>query len=98
MNKSELTHALAEKLDITNAAANAAINAFMGVVEDALKKGEDIALVGFGTFKLNHRPAREGRNPRTGEALKIAAAAIPKFVPGKSLKEAVANVKQKKKA
>ena len=85
MNKTELVAAIAEKAQITRKDADAALKAFTDVVSDELKKGEKIQLVGFGTFEVSERPAREGRNPRTGETMTIAASKQPKFKPGKAL-------------
>jgi DNA-binding protein HU-beta len=89
MNKTELVAAIAEKAQITKKDADAALKAFTDVVSDELKKGEKIQLVGFGTFEVSERPAREGRNPRTGETMTIAASKQPKFKPGKALKDAI---------
>ena len=89
MNKTELVAAIAEKAQITRKDADAALKAFTDVVSDVLKKGEKIQLVGFGTFEVSERPAREGRNPRTGETMTIAASKQPKFKPGKALKDAI---------
>lgn len=89
MNKTELVAAIAEKAQITRKDADAALKAFTDVVSDDLKKGEKIQLVGFGTFEVSERPAREGRNPRTGETMTIAASKQPKFKPGKALKDAI---------
>lgn len=89
MNKTELVTAIAEKAQITKKDADAALKAFTDVVSDELKNGEKIQLVGFGTFEVSERPAREGRNPRTGETMTIAASKQPKFKPGKALKDAI---------
>lgn len=89
MNKTELVAAIAEKAQITRKDADAALKAFTDVVSDELKKGEKIQLVGFGTFEVSERPAREGRNPRTCETMTIAASKQPKFKPGKALKDAI---------
>lgn len=89
MNKTELVAAIAEKAQITRKDSDAALKAFTDVVSDELKKGEKIQLVGFGTFEVSERPAREGRNPRTGETMTIAASKQPKFKPGKALKDAI---------
>ena len=89
MNKTELVAAISEKAQITKRDADAALKAFTDVVSDELKKGEKIQLVGFGTFEVSERPAREGRNPRTGETMTIAASKQPKFKPGKALKDAI---------
>ena len=89
MNKMELVSAIAEKSDLSKRDAEAALNAFTDIVADELKKGEKIQLVGFGTFEVQHRAAREGRNPLTKETIKIAASNAPKFKAGKALKDAV---------
>ena len=89
MNKSELIEHIARQSDISKAAATRALEAFIGGVKSSLKKGNSVSLVGFGTFAVNKRAARSGRNPRTGAAIKIKAAQVPKFRPGKALKDAV---------
>lgn len=89
MNKTELVAAMAEKAEISKKDAEKALKAFTDVVADELKKGEKIQLVGFGTFEVSERPAREGRNPQTGKAMKIAASKSPKFKAGKGLKDMV---------
>lgn len=89
MNKAELVAAVAEKAEISKKDAEAAVKAFTDVVAEELKKGEKIQLVGFGTFEVAERPAREGRNPRTGETMKIAASKSPKFKAGKALKDSL---------
>ena len=89
MSKSELVSAMAEKACLSKKDAEAALKAFTETVAEELKKGEKIALVGFGTFEVAERAAREGRNPHTGEVLHIAAAKVPKFKAGKALKDAV---------
>jgi DNA-binding protein HU-beta len=89
MNKNELVAAIAEKTDLKKADAEKALKAFTEVVADELKKGEKIQLVGFGTFEVVEKPAREGRNPRTGETMKIAASKAPKFKAGKALKDSL---------
>ena len=89
MNKTELVAAMAEKTDLSKKDAEKALKAFTEVVADELKKGEKIQLVGFGTFEVSERAAREGRNPRTGEAMTIAASKSPKFKPGKALKDSL---------
>ena len=96
MNKQELVAKLAEKSGMTKASANDAINGFTEVVKEALTAGDSIQLIGFGTFAVKERAAREARNPRTGEKVKIAASKSPVFKPGKALKDAV-NVKKGKK-
>lgn len=87
MTKSEIVAFVAEKAKITRKDADAAVGAFMEAVSGTLARGESVALVGFGTFKVGERAAREGRNPRTGESIKIAAAKTARFAPGKKLKE-----------
>lgn len=89
MNKSELIDAIASTAQISKATAGKALDATMAAVTGALKKGDMVTLVGFGTFYVAQRAARNGRNPRTGATIKIKAAKIPKFRAGKSLKDAV---------
>ena len=89
MNKTEFISAIAEKAELSKKDAEKALKAFTGVVEEELKKGEKIQLVGFGTFEVSERAAREGRNPQTGETMKIEACKAPKFKAGKALKDAV---------
>lgn len=89
MNKTELVAAIAEKTGLSKKDSEKAVKAFTEVVSEELKKGEKIQLVGFGTFEVVDRPAREGRNPRTGETMPIPASKAPKFKAGKALKDAV---------
>lgn len=89
MNKTELISAVAEKAEISKKDSEKALKAFIDVVTDELKNGEKIQLVGFGTFEVSERAAREGRNPQTGKTMKIAACKAPKFKAGKALKDAV---------
>jgi len=89
MNKSELIDAIAESADISKAVATLALDATINTIKRALKKGDTVTLVGFGTFKVGKRVARSGRNPRTGATIKIKAAKVPKFSAGKGLKSAV---------
>ena len=89
MNKTELAAAIAEKAEITKKDAEKALKAFTDVVAEELKKGEKIQLVGFGTFEVAERAAREGRNPMTGKKIKIAASKTPKFKAGKQLKDSI---------
>ena len=89
MNKAELVAAIAEKTELSKKDSEKALKAFIDVVTEELKKGEKVQLVGFGTFETSKRAAREGRNPQTGETLKIAASVAPKFKPGKALKDAM---------
>ena len=89
MNKSELIASMAEKSKLTKKDAEVALKAFIESVEEALEKGEKVQLVGFGTFEVSMRAEREGRNPQTGETMKIAACKAPKFKAGKALKDAI---------
>ncbi|CAQ85502.1 DNA-binding protein HU-beta (NS1) (HU-1) [Photorhabdus asymbiotica] len=89
VNKSQLIDKIAADSNISKAAAGRVVDAFISSVTGALKDGDDVALVGFGTFAVRERSARTGRNPQTGKELKIAAAKVPAFRPGKSLKDAV---------
>ena len=89
MNKNELVASLAEKTGLKKTEVEKVLKAFTETVTDELKKGEKIQLVGFGTFETATREAREGRNPRTGATMKIAATKAPKFKAGKALKDAV---------
>ncbi len=89
MNRTEFVAAIAENAEISKKDAEKAVKAFIDVVADELKKGEKVQLVGFGTFEVSTRAAREGRNPQTGETMKIAACKAPKFKAGKALKDAV---------
>ncbi|SHG05847.1 DNA-binding protein HU-beta [Microbulbifer donghaiensis] len=89
MNKSELIEAIAASADIPKAAAGRALDAMVESITSALKNGDQVALVGFGTFAVKERAARTGRNPRTGDPIEIAAAKIPNFKAGKALKDAV---------
>jgi DNA-binding protein HU-beta len=89
MNKSELIDAVASAADLTKASAGRAVDATVAAITAALKSGDTVTLIGFGTFKVSKRAAREGRNPRTGATLKIAARKAPAFKAGKALKEAV---------
>lgn len=97
MNKSELVAAMAEKAGLEKTKSEKALKAFIEVVTEELKKGEKVSLVGFGTFEVTKRAAREGRNPQTGATMKIAASKAPKFKAGKPLKEAVNTTTKKKK-
>jgi DNA-binding protein HU-beta len=89
VNKSELIEHIAKHADISKAAATRALEATMGAVKTTLKKGGSVSLVGFGTFAVTKRAARTGRNPRTGATIKIKSAKVPKFRPGKALKDAL---------
>ena len=89
MNKSELIDAIAQSADISKAAAGKALDGMVAAVTEALKSGDTVTLVGFGTFYVGERAERKGRNPKTGEEITIAAAKSPKFRAGKSLKDAL---------
>ena len=89
MNKGELINAVAAS-GLTKKDSETAVNAVFGAIGDALAKGDSVQLIGFGSFGVKERPAREGRNPRTGETVKIAAAKVPFFKAGKALKDKVA--------
>ena len=89
MNKTELIEHISAKSDISKAAATRALASIIEAVKKTLKKGDTVTLVGFGTFSVSKRAARVGRNPRTGAALKIKAAKVPRFKPGKGLKDAL---------
>ncbi|TDR79770.1 HU family DNA-binding protein [Paludibacterium purpuratum] len=89
MNKSELIDAIADKAEISKAAAAKALDGMIASVTDAMKKGDTVTLVGFGTFYVGERAERSGRNPKTGATIKIAAARSPKFRAGKALKDAL---------
>ncbi len=94
MTKADLVAAMADAADISKAAAEKALDGFIETVEKCLKKGERLALTGFGTFSVSNRKARMGRNPQTGAQIKIKATKVPKFTAGKSLKEAVGGRKK----
>ncbi|MGD8568995.1 MAG: HU family DNA-binding protein [Gammaproteobacteria bacterium] len=89
MNKQELVEAVAESADISKAAAGRAVDGMINAISEALGKGDQVSLVGFGTFLVRDRAARTGRNPKTGEPINIAAAKNPAFKAGKALKDAV---------
>ena len=89
MNKSELIDHIAQQADISKAAATRALEAVIDGVKTTLKKNGSVSVVGFGTFAVTKRAARSGRNPRTGAIIKIKAAKVPKFRPGKGLKDAL---------
>ena len=97
MNKSELIEALASKAEVSKKTAAAVLEAFTSTITEELAKKEKVTLVGFGTFETRERAARTGKNPRTGEALKIAASVAPAFKAGKALKDAVNAPKKGKK-
>ena len=89
MNKAELVAAIAERTELSKKESEKALKAFIDVVTEELKKGEKIQFVGFGTFEVAERAAREGRNPQTGKTMKIAASKAPKFKAGKALKDEI---------
>jgi DNA-binding protein HU-beta len=89
VNKSELVDHIAESADLSKADAGRALDALVDAVKTTLKKNGTVTLVGFGTFSVGKRAARTGRNPQTGAAIKIKAAKVPKFKPGKGLKDAI---------
>ena len=89
MNKSDVIEHIAQAAEISKSAAERAVDALIGAVKTSLKKGDDLTLVGFGSFYVGRRAARTGRNPRTGAEIKIKAAAVPKFRAGKALKDAI---------
>ena len=97
MNKTELVVAIAEKSELSKKDAEKALNAFVSITTDTLKKKDSVQLIGFGTFTTAERAAREGRNPATGETMKIKKSVAPKFKAGKALKDAVNAGKGKKK-
>lgn len=90
MNKTELIAAVAQKAALTKADAERAVNAYIDVIQSTVAAGVDVTVPGFGTFKSSARAARDGRNPQTGEIIKIAATTVPAFTAGKTFKDAVA--------
>jgi len=89
MNKADLIEAVADSADLSKADATRAVDAVLDSITGALKQGNTVSLVGFGTFSVKHRAARTGRNPRTGETIQISASNVPGFKAGKGLKDAV---------
>ena len=89
MTKAELVEAVAKSASIPKAAAEKAVGAFINTVSNALKQGDRVTLVGFGSFEVSQRQARTGRNPQTGKEINIAEAKVPKFRPGKALKDSI---------
>lgn len=89
MNKAELVDAVASAANLSKADAGRAVDAVVNSITSALKKGQQVSVVGFGTFSVKHRAARSGRNPRTGETINISASNVPGFKAGKALKDAV---------
>ena len=94
MNKSALIEAIAREVGVTKVQAAKSIDTLVSSIVDSVSKGEPVTLIGFGTFKSTHRAARTGKNPKTGQPLKIAAATLPKFSAGASFKAAVAKAKK----
>lgn len=94
MNKTQLIDAIAADAGITKAAAKLALESFLGNVSGSLKKGDKVSLVGFGSWSVSERAAREGRNPQTGKTIKIAAKNVVKFKPGSELDESVTNTRK----
>ena len=89
MNKAQLIEVVATSADISKAAAERALDGALNAIKGSLKKGQSVTLVGFGTFRVGNRVARNGRNPQTGAVIKIKAARVPKFSAGKALKDAL---------
>lgn len=89
MNKQDLIDVVAKTADLSKASASRAVNGALDAITASLKKKQTVSLIGFGTFRVTNRSARTGRNPRTGKAIKIKAAKVPKFKPGKALKDSV---------
>jgi DNA-binding protein HU-beta len=89
LNKQDMIEQIAQAAEVSKSAAERAVDALVAAIKTSLKKGDMVTMVGFGTFYVGARKARQGRNPRTGEALKIAAAKVPKFRAGKALKDAI---------
>ncbi|MCB0639443.1 MAG: HU family DNA-binding protein [Lewinella sp.] len=89
MNKGDLINKIADSADVSKAQAEAALNAVIDGITDALKSSDSVTLVGFGTFSVSHRPARQGRNPQTGATINIDAKNVAKFKPGKKLNDAI---------
>jgi len=89
VNKADMIEQIAQAAEVSKSAAERAIDALVGAVKTSLKKGDEVTLVGFGTFYVGKRQARTGRNPRTGATLEIAATKVPKFRAGKALKDAI---------
>ncbi|GHT84997.1 transcriptional regulator [Betaproteobacteria bacterium] len=89
MNKGEFVEALADRLDVSRAQAERALGGVLEIIAEQLAEGDKVAFTGFGSFEVSKRAARTGRNPRTGDAIKIAASSVPKFTAGATLKAAV---------
>jgi len=97
MTKAELVDRIAQDAEVTKKAAGAALDSAMNAIKEAVKAGDPVTLIGFGTFKMAERAAREGRNPRTGKKMKIPAKNVVKFSAGKAFRESVNEKKRKKK-
>lgn len=97
MNKAELVDAVAQKSELTKAAAAKAVDAVLATITETVAKGDSVSVIGFGTFESRKRAARNGKNPKTGEAIKIAATTVPAFKAGKAFKDKVAAKKAAKK-
>ena len=97
MNKSELVDHIAKEIELTKVQAAKIVDTFTNAIVDTLKKGDEVRLIGFGTFSVAERKAREGKNPQTGEKIKIAAKRVPKFKPGKDFAEQVNSSKKSSK-
>jgi DNA-binding protein HU-beta len=97
MNKAELVDAVAQKSELTKAAAAKAVDAVLATITETVAKGDSVSVIGFGTFESRKRAARNGKNPKTGEAIKIAATTVPAFKAGKAFKDKVAAKKAGKK-
>lgn len=97
MNKAELIDQISKDAGLTKTQANEALDSFTSTVVSSLKKGDTVTLVGFGTFSVSQRAARNGRNPQTGATIKIKAAKVPKFKPGKDFKDKISGAKGKAK-
>jgi DNA-binding protein HU-beta len=93
VNKAELIDIVAQEADLSKASAGRALDAAMAAITQAMKQGDSVSLVGFGTFAVGKRAARTGRNPKTGDVIKIKAAKVPKFRPGKGMKDEINGVK-----
>ncbi|WP_020008345.1 HU family DNA-binding protein [Salinicoccus albus] len=89
MNKTDLVNAVSDDADLTKKEAGAAVDAVFNTIQESLKKGEKVQLIGFGNFEVRERSARKGRNPQSGEEIEIAASKVPAFKAGKALKDAV---------
>ncbi len=89
MNKADIIESVSQEVELTKADAGRAVEAVLNAITAGLKRGDEVSIVGFGSFKVKHRAARAGRNPKTGEEIQIGAANVPSFKPGKGLKDSV---------